>query len=96
MAEFEPSKLEPQRNGGGFVQQDGKKTSVNDVIDIGNEENDDFQGFWISIKNDVTISVGRIGDKLIRPLLTYSDILREGPEEPYYFGLTTPSGKYFF
>jgi len=86
------SKLEPQRNGGGFQQQDGKKTSVNEVIDIGNEESDSFQGFWISIKNDVTISVGRIGDKLIRPMVTYSDVLREGPDEPYYFGLTTPSG----
>ena len=26
------TKLEPQRNGGGFTQQDGKKASVNQVL----------------------------------------------------------------
>jgi hypothetical protein len=26
-------------------------------------------------------------------MVTYSDVLREGPDEPYYFGLTTPSGR---
>ena len=34
-------KLEPQRNGGGFIQQDGKKASINKVIDIDNA--DDYQ-----------------------------------------------------
>ena len=84
------SKLEHQRNGGGFVQQDGKKTSVNNVVDL--DERNEYQGFWISIKDDVKISVGKIGDKLIDSVVSYSDLLREGPDEPYYFGLTTPTG----
>jgi len=85
------SKLEPQRKGGGFVQQEGKKTSVNKVIEF-EEDSPDYQGFWISIKDDVTVSVGKIGEKLINSFANYTDVLREGPSEPYYFGLTTPSG----
>ena len=50
------NKLEAQRNGGEFVQQDGRKVSVNNVIDLGRER---FQGFWISIRNDVEISIGK-------------------------------------
>jgi len=81
------NKLEPPRNGGSFIQQDGRKVSVNAVIDL---DKDRYQGFWISIKNDVEISIGRIGDKLIDSVANFTDVLREGPSEPYYFGLTTP------
>ena len=118
------NKLEPQRNGGEFIQQDGRKVSVNRqanilvnllqkknyyflkflksshfiaqysawsrVIDLDKER---FQGFWISIRNNVDISIGRIGDKLVDGVANFTDVLREGPEEPYYFGLTTPSCK---
>lgn len=84
------SKLETQRNGGGYVQQDGKKASFNKVVDL--DARDEYQGFWISIQDDITVSVGKIGDPLIDPIGNYSDILREGPNEPYYFGLTTPTG----
>jgi len=82
------NKLEPQRNGGEFIQQDGRKVSVNNVIDLGRNR---FQGFWISIRNEVEISIGRIGDKLVDSVANFTDVLREGPDEPYYFGLTTPS-----
>ena len=41
----------------------------------------------------MSISVGKIGDKLINDLVTFTDVLREGPDEPYYFGLTTPAGR---
>ena len=37
------------------------------------------------------ISIGRIGDKLVDSVANFTDVLREGPDEPYYFGLTTPS-----
>lgn len=84
------NKLEAQRNGGEFIQQDGRKVSVNNVIDL---DKDRFQGFWISIRNDVEISIGRIGDKLVDSVANFTDVLREGPEEPYYFGLTTPAGR---
>ena len=84
------NKLEAQRNGGDFIQQDGRKVSVNRVIDL---DKDRFQGFWISIRNNVEISIGRIGDKLVDSVANFTDVLREGPEEPYYFGLTTPSCK---
>lgn len=84
------NKLEAQRNGGEFIQQDGRKVSVNRVIDL---DKDRFQGFWISIRNNVEISIGRIGDKLVDSVANFTDVLREGPEEPYYFGLTTPSCK---
>ena len=86
------NKLEAQRNGGDFIQQDGRKVSVNRVIDL---EKDRFQGFWISIRNNVEISIGRIGDKLVDSVANFTDVLREGPEEPYYFGLTTPSCKIY-
>ena len=82
------NKLEAPRNGGSFIQQDGRKVSVNAVIDL---DKDRYQGFWISIKNDVEISIGRIGDKLINSVANFTDVLREGPDEPYYFGLTTPA-----
>ena len=39
------------------------------------------------------ISIGRIGDKLVDSVANFTDVLREGPEEPYYFGLTTPAGR---
>jgi len=82
------NKLESPRNGGSFIQQDGRKVSVNAVIDL---DKDRYQGFWISIKNEVEISIGRIGDKLIDSVANFTDVLREGPDEPYYFGLTTPA-----
>ena len=84
------NKLEARRNGGEFIQQDGRKVSVNRVIDLDKER---FKGFWISIRNNVEISIGRIGDKLVDSVANFTDVLREGPEEPYYFGLTTPSCK---
>lgn len=83
------NKLEPPRTGGPFVQQDGRKSSVNAVIDL---DKDRYQGFWISIKNEIEISIGRIGDKLINSVANFTDVLREGPDSPYYFGLTTPDG----
>ena len=82
------NKLEAQRNGGEFIQQDGRKVSVNNVISL---DKDRYQGFWISIRDNVEISIGRIGDKLVDSVANFTDVLREGPDEPYYFGLTTPS-----
>jgi len=82
------NKLEPPRNGGKFVQQDGRKTNANDVI---NMDKEGYQGFWISIKDDIEISIGKIGSTLIESVANFTDVLREGPENPYYFGLTTPS-----
>jgi len=82
------NKLEAQRNGGEFIQQDGRKVSVNNVINL---DKDRFQGFWISIRNNVEISIGQIGDKLVDSVANFTDVLREGPADPYYFGLTTPS-----
>ena len=41
----------------------------------------------------LAILTGRIGDKLVDSVANFTDVLREGPDEPYYFGLTTPSGK---
>ncbi len=38
------------------------------------------------------MSIGKIGQKLVESVANYTDVLREGPEEPYYFGLTTPAG----
>lgn len=62
--------------------------SVNRVISL---DKDRYQGFWISIRDNVEISIGRIGDKLVDSVANFTDVLREGPDEPYYFGLTTPS-----
>ena len=62
--------------------------SVNKVISL---NKDRYQGFWISIRDNVEISIGRIGDKLVDSVANFTDVLREGPDEPYYFGLTTPS-----
>ena len=62
--------------------------SVNKVISLDKER---YQGFWISIRDNVEISIGRIGDKLVDSVANFTDVLREGPDEPYYFGLTTPS-----
>ena len=62
--------------------------SVNKVISL---DKDRYQGFWISIRDNVEISIGRIGDKLVDSVANFTDVLREGPDEPYYFGLTTPS-----
>jgi hypothetical protein len=83
------NKLELQRNGGGFTQQDGRKVATNNVIELGNDE---FHGFWISVRNNIEVSIGKIGQKLVESVANYTDVLREGPEEPYYFGLTTPVG----
>ena len=47
-----------------------------------------FQGFWIAVRNGIDISIGRIGDKIISPIANFSDVMREGPSDPYYFGLT--------
>ena len=82
------NKLEPPRNGGSFIQQDGRKASENAVI---NFDKDSYQGFWISLRNDIEISIGRIGNTLIDSVANFTDVLREGPDEPFYFGLTTPS-----
>ena len=62
--------------------------SVNKVISL---NKDRYQGFWISIRDNVEISIGRIGDKLVDSVANFTDVLREGPDEPYYFGLTPPS-----
>ena len=78
------SKLEPGRAGDGHVQQDGRKISVNNAIEL---DEDRYKGFWISIKDDIHVSIGEIGSKLIDSVANYSDILREGPGEPYYFCL---------
>ncbi len=63
--------------------------STNNVIELANNE---FHGFWISVKNNIEVSIGKIGQKLVESVANYTDVLREGPEEPYYFGLTTPVG----
>ena len=81
------SKLDPPRNGGDYTRQDGSKASENAVLDL---DNSTYKGFWISVRNGIEISVGRIGDKLIDSIANYTDVIREGPEDPYYFGLTTP------
>jgi len=81
------SKLEAPRNGGTFTRQDGKKASQNAVINLDKSK---YQGFWISVKDGIEVSVGRIGDKLIDSIANYTDVIREGPDDPYYFGLTTP------
>jgi len=81
------SKLEASRNGGEFTRQDGSKASETAVLDL---DNSTYQGFWISVRNGIEVSVGRIGDKLIDSIANYTDVIREGPDEPYYFGLTTP------
>ena len=83
------NKLEPPRNGGKFIQQDGRKASANAVINL---DRDGYQGFWISIRNNIEISIGKIGSTLIDSVANFTDVLREGPEEPFYFGLTTPAG----
>ena len=82
------NKLEPPRNGGKFIQQDGRKASANAVINLDKEG---YQGFWISIRNNIEISIGKIGSTLIDSVANFTDVLREGPEEPFYFGLTTPA-----
>ena len=40
--------------------------------------------------------MGRIGDKLIDSVANFTDVLREGPDEPYYFGLTTPANTHAY
>ena len=42
------------------------------------------------------VAVGRIGDKLIDSVANFTDVLREGPDEPYYFGLTTPANTHAY
>jgi hypothetical protein len=81
------SRLEPPRNGGDYTRQEGSKESENAVLDL---DNSTYKGFWISVRNGIEISVGRIGDKLIDSIANYTDVIREGPDAPYYFGLTTP------
>lgn len=81
------SKLEPSRSGGEFTQQDGNKASESAVLDL---DNSTYKGFWISVRNGIEVSVGRIGDKIIDSIANYTDVIREGPDDPYYFGLTTP------
>ena len=83
------NKLEPQRNGGGFTQQDGRKMAANNAVELAKDE---FHGFWIAVKDNIGVSLGKIGQKLIESVANYTDVLREGPDEPYYFGLTTPAG----
>jgi hypothetical protein len=82
------NKLEPPRNGGTFIKQDGRKASENAVINL---DKDSYQGFWISIRDNIEISIGKIGSTLINSVANYTDVLREGPDEPFYFGLTTPA-----
>jgi hypothetical protein len=52
-----------------------------------------YVGFWITVRND-ELALGKIGSPLVQPLITWNDTLREGPRDPYYFGLTTD--KVFF
>ena len=47
-----------------------------------------YVGFWITVRND-ELALGKIGSPLVQPLITWNDTLREGPRDPYYFGLTT-------
>ena len=47
-----------------------------------------FIGFWITVRNE-ELALGKIGNPLTQPLITWNDTLREGPREPFYFGLTT-------
>ena len=81
------SKLEPARNGqdGQLNQAEMRKVSVNTELSFGKSQ---YQGFWVAVRNGIDISIGRIGDKIIESVANYSDIIREGPDNPYYFGLT--------
>jgi hypothetical protein len=47
-----------------------------------------YVGFWITVRND-ELALGKIGDPLVQPLITWNDTLRTGPRDPFYFGLTT-------
>ena len=47
-----------------------------------------YVGFWITVRND-ELALGKIGSPLVQPLITWNDTLREGPRDPFYFGLTT-------
>jgi len=82
------SKLVKGRNGEEYSESEDVKSSENAVLDL---EDNTYKGFWISIRNGIDISIGRIGDKLIDSIANYTDVIREGPDDPYYFGLTTPS-----
>jgi len=81
------SVLEPSRNQNtdNLNQVEDRRESVNTEI---NFEKNQFQGFWIAVRNGIDISIGRIGDKIISPIANFSDVMREGPDNPYYFGLT--------
>ena len=71
-----------------------RKVSVNSELSF---DRGQYQGFWVAVRNGIDISLGLIGDKIIDPLANYSDIIREGPDNPYYFGLTvseTSSAKF--
>ena len=81
-------KLEPvrsQNSGESYVQASNRKIQVNTEIDF---EKSRFQGFWIAVRNGIDVSIGLIGDKIINPIASFSDVMREGPSDPYYFGLT--------
>ena len=67
------------------VQVEMRKVSVNTELDF---DRGQYQGFWVAVRNGIDISLGLIGDKIIDPVANYSDIIREGPDNPYYFGLT--------
>ena len=62
-----------------------RKVSVNTELRFDKSQ---YQGFWVAVRNGIDISIGRIGDKIIESVANYSDIIREGPDNPYYFGLT--------
>ena len=62
-----------------------RKVSVNTELDF---DRGQYQGFWVAVRNGIDISLRLIGDKIIDPVANYSDIIREGPDNPYYFGLT--------
>ena len=66
-------------------QAEMRKVSVNTELRFDKSQ---YQGFWVAVRNGIDISIGRIGDKIIESVANYSDIIREGPDNPYYFGLT--------
>ncbi|CAB4060786.1 unnamed protein product [Lepeophtheirus salmonis] len=41
------------------------------------------------IRND-EISLGKIGDTLVKPLIMWNDTYSKGPKKPYFLGITTP------
>ena len=72
-------------NDGTFRRDEVRHQAENDVINITDTR---YSGFWITV-NEEELAFGRIGQTLTDPVLVWKDTLREGPSNPYYFGLTT-------